>query len=170
MIIKIHSSILITMDESLAPIDRDLMMTAHRIAIGYAVNDESSLSDAVRDEGTLEHIIDRAMRCENAIDRAASLLWCISNWHPFMEGNKRSAWLMMQYALHNCYLVTEGRDEDYNLYVRETASGMHSEGDVAVFIRENAVGIMQRLSDCSPECKLKSLGEIDSELLKRLSS
>lgn len=74
MIIEIRPAILITMDESLAPIDRGLMMTAHRIVIGYAVNDESFLSDTVRDEGTSEHIIDRTMRCDNAFDRAASLL------------------------------------------------------------------------------------------------
>jgi death-on-curing protein len=157
------------MDENLAPIDRELMMTAHRIVIGYAVNDESFLSDAVRDEGTLEHIIDRTMRCENAFDRAASLLWSISNWHPFMEGNKRTAWLMMQYALHNCYLVTEGRDEDYNFYVRETASGMHSGKEVAVFIRENAVGIMQDISGFSPEARLKVYADMHSGLLKKLS-
>ena len=37
----------------LKQIDMGIVMTAHRIALEYATQDESSLKDAVRDEATL---------------------------------------------------------------------------------------------------------------------
>ena len=112
------------------------LMDIHRIAIGYAVNDESSLTDTVRDEGTLDYIASRAEDIDDPTERAAWLLWSVSTMHPFMEGNKRTAVLACEFALGNRGLDVDDREDALNALIRIIASGSDIE-DVRRFLEEN---------------------------------
>ena len=72
----------------------DFLMEIHRYAIESGGGDETKLKDAVLYLGTLEYIADRANRIQNELDRAAFLLHSVANYHPFVEGNKRTAFLL----------------------------------------------------------------------------
>ena len=130
-----------TMDPE--PITADILMLTHRIATEYAVNDESSLSDAVRDMGTLEYIADKAQTFDSNIDRAAWLLWSVSTMHPFVEGNKRTALLSCQYALRNRRFQIDGRENILNRDIRDITSGNRGLDGVKQFIVNNSIAFNQ---------------------------
>lgn len=103
--------------------DVQQLMGIHRKAISCASGDESSLSDSVRDEGTLDFIVMRAESHDTPEERASEYLWCIANWHPFVEGNKRTAWLAAQASLGGKVLVYSNAYE-CDAAVRRMAAGM----------------------------------------------
>lgn len=136
-------------------------MDLHRTAIAYADSNESSLSDTVRDEGTLDYIAERAGMYGSSIEKAAWLLWSIANYHPFAEGNKRTAWLSMQLALDGGYVRC--RDpEGMNAYIRRLASGEVSQEDAERFIESS-------LAPCGSSDRMDRIIEGQRELLRRLS-
>jgi len=151
-------------------IDMDTVMAAHRIALEYATQDESSLKDAVRDEATLHHIVETAMDCSTAEEEAAHVLWRIANWHPFVEGNKRTAWILFQYILGDRYVVSEGREAEFNDFVRRMSAGMHSEEDIIAFIESNSTYVFWTFLKYSVEGELGCYAEVHSELLKLLGA
>ena len=116
--------------------DSGTLMDIHRIAIGYAINDESSLSDTIRDEGTLDYIASRAEDNDDPTERAAWLLWSVSTMHPFMEGNKRTAVLACECALGSRGLDVDNREDALNALIRIIASGSDIE-DVRRFLEKN---------------------------------
>ena len=103
--------------------DVQQLMGIHRKAISCASGDESSLSDSVRDEETLDFIVMRAESRDTPEERASEYLWCIANWHPFVEGNKRTAWLAAQASLGGKVLVYSNASE-CDRAVRRMAAGM----------------------------------------------
>ena len=103
--------------------DVQQLMGIHRKAISCASGDESSLSDSVRDEGTLDFIVMRAESHDTPEERASEYLWCIANWHPFVEGNKRTAWLAAQASLGGKVMVYPDATE-CDAAVRRMAAGM----------------------------------------------
>ncbi|MER6479189.1 type II toxin-antitoxin system death-on-curing family toxin [Streptomyces filamentosus] len=80
------------------------------VVAGYAVDDQTVL---VRDAGLLDSAVHRpsaAMFGEEAypdlVDKAAALLQSLAVNHPFVDGNKRTAWLscVTFLALHGVQL------------------------------------------------------------------
>lgn len=136
-------------------------MELHRTAIAYADSDESSLSDTVRDEGTLDYITEKAGMYGSSIEKAAWLLWSIANYHPFAEGNKRTAWLSMQLALDGGY-VRCSDPEGMNAYIRRLASGEVPQEDAERFIESG-------LAPCGSSDRMDRIIEGQRELLRRLS-
>ena len=140
--------------------DRSELMGIHRKAIQSASHDESSLIDAVRDEGTLDHIIERCGSIDDPLERASGYLWCISNWHPFVEGNKRTSWLAAQASLDGKVIVCDD-EEKFDRVIRSIAAGEIPENEID--------GIFEYcLEDCSEDPVGYVLRE-QAELLRRLS-
>ena len=71
----------------------------HREAIVSGEHDETYYIDLVRDEGTLEYISERLEDIDDCIQRAAFVLFSVANYHPFTEGNKRTAVLLAEVVL-----------------------------------------------------------------------
>lgn len=103
------------------------LMGIHRKAISCVSGDESSLSDAMRDEGALDFIVMRVESRKTPEERASEYLWCIANWHPFVEGNKRTAWLAAQASLGGKVLVYSDVSK-CDATVRRMAAGMCESG------------------------------------------
>lgn len=136
------------------------LMALHRFAIGSAAQDESALRDTVRDQGTLDYIADKASYIGDRIDRAAWLMWSIANYHPFAEGNKRTAYLAAQSVLEGKAIgCTDIRASD--TFIRDMAAGIRTEGEVKRFIEDNLTG-------CDGDAVAFTL-ETQKELLRRLS-
>ncbi len=110
-------------------LNKDTLLQIHRKAILSASHDESSFLDSVRDEATLEFIIERSPRSADPMERATSFLWCIANWHPFVEGNKRTAWLAAQCSLDREIIVCDDASK-FDQTIRSIASGVIPEDEV----------------------------------------
>ena len=141
--------------------DREELMRLHRRAIACASDDESSLSDSVRDEGTLDFIVMRAESRDTPEERASEYLWCIANWHPFVEGNKRTAWLAAQASLEGMVMIYSDATE-CDKAVRRMAAGMCEsdqaleavecrlepcDGDPVEFAVRNQMMLLRKLSE-----------------------
>jgi len=120
------------------------LMQCHRKAIEYCTEDESGLVDAVRDPATLEYIADKAGRIEGGkAMTAAWVMWSVANYHPFVEGNKRTALIASQMALGDSLIACHGKEDSENLnrFVREVAAGNRTEGNICDFIRSNSIRV-----------------------------
>lgn len=115
----------------------ELIIKIHRDAINQGINDEKSLMDAIRDEGCLPAIC-FGDPLNNPFGRATYYLHRISTRHPFVEGNKRTAFLTAVLILledGNC-MITNDVNEN-NEFVRSVAAGNISEEDVERWLREH---------------------------------
>jgi death on curing protein len=75
--------------------------------------------------------------------QAAHLLWGIIKDHPFIDGNKRTAWMAAQYFLNlHGYLMEESYDDAFEI-VKSIAEGTMEIDHVDDWIRENMVEIGQ---------------------------
>lgn len=99
----------------------ELIKEVHRAAILSGSRDESLLLDIVRDEGTLHYISERSNGISDDTERAAFALFSISNYHPFTEGNKRTAVLVAELAL-GPGLFIDADAEELNAAVRKIGS------------------------------------------------
>lgn len=97
-------------------------------------------SHGLRDQGALEAALARPYATfggedlyVSPIHKAAAILQSISINHPFIDGNKRTAYVLMRLILlENGYDINANEDEKYNLVIR-VASG---ELEVEDIVRE----------------------------------
>jgi death on curing protein len=76
--------------------------------------------------------------------QASQLLWGIIKDHPFIDGNKRTAWMTTQYFLNlHGYLMDESYDGAFET-VKNIAEGTMDREQVEAWIRENLIEISQR--------------------------
>lgn len=99
----------------------ELIKEVHRSAILSGFNDESSLIDLVRDEGTLFFISERSNSIESTVGRASFLLFSIAHYHPFVEGNKRTAVLVAELVL-GPHLHIDADEHELNRAIRKIGS------------------------------------------------
>jgi len=88
----------------------EFIKEVHRTAI-LIKDDESYLMDLVRDEATLFFIADRSNTIYDLIKRASFLLFSIANYHPFVDGNKRTAVLVAELVLGQDYSIKATAEE-----------------------------------------------------------
>jgi len=115
----------------------DVLMEIHLIAIESGDKEEMKLRYAVRDQGTLEYIADRANRINDELDRAAFLLYSIANYHPFVDGNKRTAILSADLVIEN-YIIDPSAPESDAL-IRNIAAGQLDELQIKEWIKTKLV-------------------------------
>lgn len=117
----------------------ELIIRIHREAIIYGNEDEQSLEDAIRDEGCLPAIC-FGDHSDDPFVRAAYYLQRISTRHPFVEGNKRTAFLTAAFILlkdGNCTIVEDKKEN--NEFVRSVAAGNTCEEEVEGWLREHVI-------------------------------
>jgi death on curing protein len=94
-------------------------------------------SDGVRDWSALKSALERPFQTFDGIDlyhsplsKGAALLESILVNHPFIDGNKRTAYVMLRYFLRLNHLdITASEDEKYDLII-EVASGKLKYNDI----------------------------------------
>ncbi len=139
--------------------DADDLMEIHRRAILCAAGDESAFLEAVRDRGTLDHIVERAEKAQDPLGRALEYMRLIAVWHPFFEGNKRTAYLAAQATLGD--EVIDGDPAELDRLVRLVAQGSMD----ADAMREE---FGRRLEPCEGDPVDMTVRD-QKELLRRLS-
>jgi len=97
----------------------------------------------LRDEGLLESALARPIdlaaydSAADAADLAAACAFGIAKNHPFIDGNKRTAFVAMElFLMDNGYVLTAS-DEDALMTMLRLAAGEMDEGEYAAWIRAN---------------------------------
>jgi len=108
----------------------------HRRLIDAGPECEAGLRDAVRDDGTLDFIVSGANRIDDHLERASFLMHRIAVWHPFYEGNKRTALSAADGTLrvYSKMCIAES-PERVNDFVRKVASGSADECEIALWLK-----------------------------------
>ncbi len=98
----------------------------------------------IRDDGLLESALSRpelkAQYGEADLALlAASYAYGITRNHPFLDGNKRTAYVAMELFLMKNGMLLVSSDEDSVLTFLKLAAGELSEDELAAWIRQNSV-------------------------------
>ncbi len=98
----------------------------------------------IRDDGLLESALSRpelkAQYGEADLALlAASYAYGIARNHPFLDGNKRTAYVAMELFLMKNGMLLVSSDEDSVLTFLKLAAGELSEDELAAWIRQNSV-------------------------------
>jgi death-on-curing protein len=108
--------------------------------------EDFGMESVVRDSGTLEYLVDYADTISDSLKKAAFILHGIASYHPFMQGNKRTALITAEMIL---YLSSEPafidcEDEEINNFVRNIADAgcQVSPDDVLEWLRKHTKKII----------------------------
>ncbi|NLL95481.1 MAG: Fic family protein [Thermoplasmatales archaeon] len=115
-------------------VDAGFLIELQKHAIYSGSGDEAFLAGVVRDWGTLDYIASKINEAKTPLMRASTALCLISNLHPFMDGNKRTA-LLTCHMLLKPYVVAEDSDK-MDVFIREVGSGTYDVGDVCDWLKE----------------------------------
>ncbi len=98
---------------------------------------EIGLEDAVISMAAVEGFCDRLEYCGDCFSKAALAIDYVANFHPFMEGNKRTAFELAVRLLKNGGY--ELNDDDATLlFIRDVARGMYDREEVEMWLRRNS--------------------------------
>ncbi|MDI7211228.1 type II toxin-antitoxin system death-on-curing family toxin [Leptospira santarosai] len=101
-------------------------------------------SQGIRDRGLLESALDRPRNkrsyrpCFNPFDLAASLCIGIAKNHPFIDGNKRIAFMATYVFLGLTGYIIEVREEEVVSTMRKVASGNINETNLSIWLKDNS--------------------------------
>lgn len=114
------------------------IMRIHRMVIVKSGEErEKGLEDAVISRMAIEGFCDRLEYCPDCFSKAAMAIDYIANFHPFVEGNKRTS---LQLAL--CFLKMEGYElddtEETYRFIRDVAAGKYDREEVEDWLRRHA--------------------------------
>src|SRR5208337_1485345 len=90
----------------------------------------------VRDEATLDHLIYQVNRTKSCKRKAAIILHGIASDHPFVDGNKRTAFVAAENILKNCGYRIMATDDEMVSFMIEVASYLHTRDSVEAWIKE----------------------------------
>jgi death-on-curing protein len=104
----------------------------------------------VRDEGSLLAAIARPFQTfdqqelyPNPVEKAAAIFESLIINHPFIDGNKRTAYLMLRYVLTNNSLdVMAFEDEKYKMVIA-ASSGIIRFDEIKIWIEQHLVSVNQ---------------------------
>ena len=104
------------------------------------------LSSGIRDENLLASAVNAPFQTfmgndlyPSIYDKAAQLCYGIANYHPFMDGNKRTALHSMYvYLIINGFDIAASQQEVENLIINVAAGNM-TNTELAEWLRENTI-------------------------------
>lgn len=115
----------------------DRVMEIHRrVIIMSGEEREQGLEDAVISPMALQGFCDRLEYCEDCFSRAAMAIDYIANFHPFVEGNKRTAFELAVTLLRRGGFEPEDNEATF-LFIRAVASGEYDRTEVEDWLRRN---------------------------------
>ena len=117
----------------------DYPETGETIAIHDALIDEFGGAPGLRDEGALAAALMRPQLgyYDSLIEEAAALLESLANNHPFVDGNKRTAFAVTDTFLHlNGYYIACDSRETYDLFMRLFGSNSFRYAQLLAWLEE----------------------------------
>lgn len=101
-------------------------------------------SNGVRDIGSLESAIARPFMTFNGqdlypspIEKAAALIESVAKNHPFIDGNKRTAFYLAIRMLYDNQIDINASENDTYDFVIQVASGQYSYDDIVAWLQAN---------------------------------
>lgn len=98
----------------------------------------------IRDKGLLESSINRPFQTfdgqelyPHPIDKAAAIFESIIANHPFIDGNKRTAYVLMRLTLKNYSIDIHSEQNDKYEFVIKAASGQVKFDQIRIWIKNN---------------------------------
>ncbi|KAF5092026.1 type II toxin-antitoxin system death-on-curing family toxin [Methanospirillum sp.] len=76
-----------------------LIQIQSSIILASDLDEDRNTEGIVRDPATLFHIVEKEEYLSDFIEKAAWLLFSIASYHPFFQGNKRTALVASEMAL-----------------------------------------------------------------------
>lgn len=110
----------------------------HRMAIMSCGEDrEKGLEDAIISPMAIEGLCDRIERCPDCFSKAAAAIDYIANFHPFVDGNKRTAFQLAVAILHADGYELDDCDETF-LFMKDVAWGKISGDGIEEWLRSKS--------------------------------
>jgi death-on-curing protein len=109
------------------------------IEIHHDVVEEFGGVDGVLTEATLEYLVFKAGRISDPFKRAALLLYCIAAKHPFIDGNKRTAFLTAENIMSQAGFFIQADDDEVVSFMLEVASYEKKQVVIEEWIKHHAV-------------------------------
>ena len=112
----------------------------HRIMKSSEKEDDPPLADSIRDEGCLPAIEYGASHLTDPFDKAAYLLFSIATRHPFVEGNKRTAFTSAMVILkkETGMDISESPQNIYD-FVKEVAVGSRNVEEIRKWFEDRII-------------------------------
>ena len=86
---------------------------------------------------TVEGLCDRLEYCEDCFSKAALAIDYVVNFHPFMEGNKRTAF-ELGVRLLRAGGYKPNNDQETLDFIKEVAQGLHDREEVEKWLRKHS--------------------------------
>ena len=122
-------------------LDRDIILAIHEEQLA-----QHGGRVGIRDEGLLESALTRPVSraaydpATDIATFAAAYAFGLAKNHPFLDGNKRSAYVAMELFLLDNGFALLSSDEDSLLTMLKLAAGEMGEEEYAAWIRDKIVG------------------------------
>jgi len=119
-------------------LDREIILAIHEMQLA-----EHGGAVGIRDEGLLESALARPVnratyeQDTDAAALAAAYAFGLAKNHPFLDGNKRTAYVAMELFLADNGFALTASDEESLIAMLKLAGGETSEDDFAAWIRAN---------------------------------
>ena len=90
----------------------------------------------IRDAATLDHVIYQVNRSRNVLRKSAIVLHDIAARHPFIDGNKRTAFVVADNLVREQGYQINATDEEVVFFMLEVAKYKHSRVSVEAWLKE----------------------------------
>ncbi len=90
----------------------------------------------IRDPATLDYIVYQVNRNRNVLRKSAIVLHGIAAGHPFVDGNKRTAFVAADNLVRDHSYQINATDEDVVSFMLEVATYKHSRDSVEAWLKE----------------------------------
>ncbi|MHB8883985.1 MAG: type II toxin-antitoxin system death-on-curing family toxin [Methylovirgula sp.] len=123
-------------------LDRDIILAIHEEQLA-----QHGGRVGIRDEGLLESALTRPVNraaydpATDIATLAAAYAFGLAKNHPFLDGNKRTAYVAMELFLLDNGFALLSSDEDSLLTMLKLAAGEMGEEDYAAWIRNTVAGV-----------------------------
>lgn len=109
------------------------------IEVHHNIIEEFGGVDGVLNEATLDYLVYKAARISNPFERAALVLYCIAVKHPFIDGNKRTAFITAENILGHAGFFIQADEEDTVSFMLEVASYQKNRVEIEEWMKHHAV-------------------------------
>jgi len=103
------------------------------------LREDQGLGGVLTNRGNLEFIIEESNYLTDPFEKASWILFGIATGHPFVQGNKRIAFMLAVFVLvrtpERYSLITS--DDENNVFVRQVAEGEKTKEDIKIWIQSN---------------------------------
>ena len=93
-------------------------------------------TSGIRDTGTLDYVIYQVNRSRKVIRKSAIILHGIATRHPFVDGNKRTAFVAADNLVRDQGYLISATDEEVVSFMIEVAEYKHTRESVEAWLKE----------------------------------